>query len=244
MTEARTAFTDEQYANPYPPGIEHHYWHLARNRILLRKLRPVMGPDTKVLDIGCGPGIVVDHLRRSGIDAFGVDLGSPRPATDRVASFLSLGMSAFALPASLRESVSILLLMDVLEHLPEPVAFLRECRRSFSGTRHVFVTLPARMELWSSYDEYYGHHRRYTLEALPEIASRADLRLLRSGYFFHSLYAAARVVLMGRTPRSHRVSTPSPRFAHAILGRLLAIEEAIVPRRVPGSSLYALFEAT
>jgi SAM-dependent methyltransferase len=243
MADTRTEFIDEQYANAYPPGAENHYWHQARNRILLRKLQPVAGPGAKVLDIGCGPGIVVDHLRRSGVDCVGVDLGSPRPATEFVAPFLNIGMSAFDLPDTMRASFSILLLLDALEHLPAPIDFLRECRRSFPGTRHILVTLPARMELWSSYDEYYGHHLRYTLESLSEIAARTELRLVRSGYFFHALYAAARLALMRSKERSHRVSTPSPRFAHALFGRFLAIEEAMVPGWVPGSTLYALFEA-
>src|ERR1051325_3501464 len=77
VMEARTAFTDEQYANPYPPGIERSYWHRARNRILLRRLAPVLAPRARILDIGCGPGIVVDHLRREGLDCAGVDLGTP-----------------------------------------------------------------------------------------------------------------------------------------------------------------------
>jgi hypothetical protein len=241
--ETRTAFTDEQYANPYPPGAENHYWHLARNRILARKLRPLLTPQTKVLDVGCGPGIVVDFLRRAGVDCRGVDLGTPTPATDFVAPFLSLGTSAFTLPASSRESIGVVLLMDVLEHLPDPVAFLRECRGAFPAARHVFVTLPARMEIWSSYDEYYGHHLRYGLEALPALAAGADLRVVGSGYFFHALYAAARVALVGRRrQRSHVVSSPRPRFVHAVLGGLMALEEAIVPASVPGSSLFALLE--
>jgi SAM-dependent methyltransferase len=241
--DARTAFTDEQYANPYPPGIEHSYWHRARNRILLRRLAPVLAPGARLLDIGCGPGIVVDHLRRAGLDCAGVDLGTPPPATAEVAPHLRLGVSAFELPAAEREGISALLLMDVLEHLPEPAAFLAECRRAFPAAKHVFVTLPARMEIWSSYDEYYGHYRRYALEDLPALVAETDLRVVRSGYFFHALYAAARVVSLATKKRSHVVTAPRLRLAHALLGRLFEAEEALVPAGAPGSSLYALLEA-
>jgi len=240
--EARTVFTDEQYANPYPPGIEHNYWHRARNRILLRRLAPVLAPSARILDIGCGPGIVVDHLRREGLDCAGVDLGTPPPATAEVAPHLRLGVSAFDLTAPERGAISAFLLMDVLEHLPEPAGFLAECRRAFPAAKHVFVTLPARSEIWSSYDEYYGHYRRYALEDLPGLVAETDLRVLRSGYFFHALYAAARVVSLATKRRSHVVAAPRLRFAHALLGHVFAAEELLVPARAPGSSLYALLE--
>jgi hypothetical protein len=137
----------------------------------------------------------------------------------------------------------VLLLMDVLEHLPAPAAFLAQCRRAFPAAKHVFVTLPARMEIWSSYDEYYGHQRRYALDDLPALVAETDLQVLGSGYFFHALYAAARVVSLGTKKRSHVVAAPRLRFAHALLGRLFVAEEALLPASAPGSSLYALLGA-
>jgi SAM-dependent methyltransferase len=242
MEETRTAFTDQQYANPYPPGIERHYWHQGRNRILLRKLRPVLSSADKVLDIGCGPGIVVDYLRRLGVDCAGVDLGSPAPATTDVAPFLDLGKSAFDLDPAVRSSYTVLLFMDMLEHLPRPDEFLRDCETHFPSARHIFVTLPARMEIWSSYDEYYGHYRRYSLDAMTDLVSQTHFRLASSGYFFHLLYAAARVVATASKMRNHRVVAPKVGFPHSLLGRFLDLEELLMPRAMHGSSLYAMFE--
>ena len=142
----------------------------------------------------------------------------------------------------MRDSFSLLLLMDVLEHLPEPANFLIDCQRHFSNATHLFITLPARMELWSSYDEYYRHFRRFTLESLAELLLPTELRAVTSGYFFHALYVAARIAALGSRKRDHRFSTPRPVFAHTALGWGLALEEAIVPARVPGSSLYALLQ--
>lgn len=240
--EARTAFTDEQYANPYPPGIENHYWHQARNRVLVRKLRSVLSSTDKVLDIGCGPGIVVDHLRHLGVDCVGVDPGSPVPATSDVSPYLELGKSAFDLSLTVRTSFTVLLLMDILEHVPNPQEFLRDCEIHFPNVHHIFVTVPARMEIWSSYDEYLGHFRRYSLEGLPALAAQTHFQLAASGYFFHVLYAAARVMAIARRTRSHRIAAPKVGFPHIVLGRLLDLEELLVPRIIHGSSLYAMFE--
>jgi SAM-dependent methyltransferase len=242
MSETASAFTSEQYENPYPQGIERHYWHRARNRILVRKLRPILVPGARALDIGCGPGIVVDYLRGVGIDCRGVDPGTPIPATSAVASYLTLGVTAADLPDAERASYSVLLLMDVLEHLPEPEQFLQDCLRQFPRATHVFITLPARMEIWSSYDEYYGHYRRYSLASAGELVSRVGLRVASQGYFFHALYAAARVALLRSNKRSHRIAAPRPRALHDLLARILDAEEVIAPAALPGSSLYALCE--
>jgi 2-polyprenyl-3-methyl-5-hydroxy-6-metoxy-1,4-benzoquinol methylase len=73
-----TTFDAVQYALPYAPGVERHFWNVARNRIVERHLRRALATQRRsgrlVLDVGCGPGIVVDHLRRAGIDCHGVEL--------------------------------------------------------------------------------------------------------------------------------------------------------------------------
>ena len=125
-----------------------------------------------------------------------------------MAPSLSLGSSAFDLPAAMRESFSALLLLDVLEHLPEPTEFLRRCEQAFPNARHVLVTVPARMEIWSNYDEYNGHFRRYTLETIARVADGTSLALRDSGYFFHALYAAARALSATTKQRETRLSAP------------------------------------
>ena len=107
---SHTAFTPEQYASIYPSGIQRHYWNHARNRIIARKLLPFVRAEAKVLDIGCGPGIVVGYLRRAGIDCSGVDTGMPSPVDQAVAPFLRLGTGAFDIPENVRESFSALLI--------------------------------------------------------------------------------------------------------------------------------------
>jgi SAM-dependent methyltransferase len=235
-----TTFTDEQYTRPFPPGVDAHYWHRARNRIIWRKLRPLLSASSRVLDIGCGPGIAVDFLRRRGIDCRGVDTGSPPNVVPGAASHLSLGADAFELPD--RDSFDVLMMLDVLEHLPDPRAFIAHARERFPNARHLFVTVPARMELWSNYDEFYGHERRYTRDALRELDG--PWRLVSSGYFFHALYVAARAAQLVSKTRSLDVHAPARRALHDAVGWLLDREEALAPSRLVGSSLWAVFSTT
>jgi SAM-dependent methyltransferase len=70
-----TDFSAGQYSEAYGPGVERDFWHLSRNRIILSCLRR-LGPG-RVLDVGCGRGILVDYLLARGVDCFGVELGAP-----------------------------------------------------------------------------------------------------------------------------------------------------------------------
>ena len=225
-----SAFTDDQYARAFPPGIERHYWHQARNRLIWRKVRRLCGSGAVVLDIGCGPGITVEFLRGRRVDCRGVDTARPRPVHPGLAAHLSLATDAFALPAGFRERVTLLLLLDVLEHLDAPEEFLGRCVSSFPSATGILVTVPARAELWSNYDEFYGHRRRYTTRALAELASES-LELVESGYFFHSLYVAGRLAALGKR---RSIDVPPPTFPrlHRFAGWLMDVEDpGARPRR-------------
>jgi hypothetical protein len=237
-----TRFSAEQHGNAYPPGIEHLYWHRARNRILYRTLRPHLRPGEPVLEIGCGSGVVVSYLRAQGVECAGVDLTMEANVAQGADGHIRLGTDAFALPADERDRVRILLLLDVLEHLPDPGAFLHRLDAAFPSVHHVLVTLPARTELWSNYDTYYGHYRRYELGSLGELGAPASFELVHAGYFFHLLYWAGLVAKRITRERKIVVTAPGLPRLHDLLGRLFSWEERLMASSWPGSSLYAVYE--
>jgi hypothetical protein len=240
-----SAFSPDQYADAYPPGGEHGYWALVRNRLIadaLDKARQAglwegAGP---ILEIGCGPGIVVSALRQRGFDAWGVDLAEP-PVLADVAPYVSLGRDAGDLAPAFRERVSAILLLDVIEHIGEPVPFLEAVLKSFPRCRFFVVTVPARAEVWSNYDEYYGHHRRYDRPALARTLSEAGLAAGTLRYFFRPLYAAALLLALARRKRAVLMKSPRRLGAHRALAAVLyGIERMLQPvPALPGLSLMA-----
>jgi hypothetical protein len=236
-----TVFDEHQNANASPPGIEWLYWHRARNRILYRKLRPYLVPGEPVLEIGCASGTVVAYLREQGVACEGVDLATRGYVVPSARPHVRLGVDAFADPPERRAAVGAILLLDVLEHLPEPGEFLARCDESFPAAHHVLVTVPARTELWSNYDVYYGHYKRYSLDSLSELRAPASFDLVDSGYFFHALYWAARAAKLFSTERPIVNRAPSLRGVHDVIGRILDWEERAARRSWPGSSLFAVY---
>jgi SAM-dependent methyltransferase len=236
---ARTAFNAEQFANPYPDGIEHHYWMLARNALVLRALRTQMPSSGLVIDVGCGRGITVEYLRRHGVNAIGVDTGIPRPIVPAVQPFLQLGQDARGLPPELRRDVRGLLLLDVLEHVPEPAVFLASLAEAFDACAAVVITVPARQELWSNYDEYYRHYRRYSLESARRLFPTDLFQLTGARYAFRLLYPPALALAFMRRGRPVSVQAPLPRARamHRLAAGYFRLESAVLPWWVGGTSL-------
>jgi SAM-dependent methyltransferase len=231
----KTEFTRGQYAEGYAPGSEGNYWHLARNRILERHVR-LLGAG-RVLDIGCGRGIFVDYLNKRGLDCFGAELAAvevPPHLEQRIFS----GVAAENLPSAFRNSVAIIVLGDVIEHLAEPVAFLRSLLRAFPAAKGFVVAVPARAELWSNYDEYYGHHRRYDLAGLQRTGEDAGLSVAGIQYMFRLLYPAARAILAAGRKRNTRMGSPGAlRILHRIAAAFLLADYWLLPAGVYGTSV-------
>jgi SAM-dependent methyltransferase len=244
MTTVNTAFNDEQFANPYPDGIEHHYWTAARNRIVHRAVSRLLAKGSRgvVLDIGCGRGITVDYLRRRGFQAIGCEIGSPKPISVEAAPHLFLGRDAFELDVATRKACELLLILDVLEHLPDPMSFLRQCHASFPSAKYILITVPARMELWTNYDRYYQHYLRYDLASMQAMCPVDLYELTSSNYFFHALYIPAKILAFLHKDRAVTIHAPShaSRPIHRLLAWCFSWEHQLLPAHLVGTSLMGI----
>ena len=233
-TAAATTYSVGQYAENYPPGIERYFWNVARNAVIARALRRAHMAGLPLLEIGCGRGIVVEYLRRQGIECIGCEL-APAPVPNHLRAVVFDQTDFADLPATQRAGIRGALLCDVIEHLPDPVALLRDLRRALPALERLLVTVPARPELWSEWDRHFGHFRRYDLGTLRATLEAGGFLPLSAGYFFHSLYIPA-FLLRGRGRRRTAVKAPSLPWLHAMVGAAFRFEAALVPSAVPGTS--------
>ncbi len=237
-----TGYAEDQYEGNYPDGIQDHYWILGRNQILHRLLTH-FGTNESTLDIGCGRGVVVKYLRDRGVEAWGCEIASPRPITEDIAPYLMLGKDAMALDDEVSDSVRQLLLLDVLEHVEDPKEFMGQCIDKFRNAQRMLITLPARQELWSNYDERYGHFQRYSKQEAAELVD--GFEILELDYFFHALYPAMRLFKRLKIDRQEQVSPPrrtALKLAHRFLARAFDLEARVLPGGLFGTSLYVFIQ--
>ena len=238
----KTKFSDEQFERAYPDGIEYHWWHLARGRIVASAINAFEGPESSVLEIGCGRGIVVKSLRDAGIDCSGVELAEVQ-AIYNVEKHIRTGIDAVDLSDTERELYGTLLLLDVIEHIPEPAPFLQNLADAFPNVSRIIITVPARQELWSNYDKFYGHYRRYTTEMLETLSSELCWSLRRKSYFFHLVYLPAWIMAKLKGNRETRLKPPqeSNRWIHRLISYAMIVDYYLFQRRLAGTSLIGCF---
>ena len=240
---ATTAFDNDRYRDAYPAGIDRSWWHVARNAVVAHAFTKHIPRDARVIEVGCGTGIVTNALRERGWNVTGVDLGEPRHGI-LSKDHLLLGTDALTLPVDLRRSFTTLALFDVMEHIADAPAFVRSLLEAYPNVRQVVITVPAGKQLWTNFDDHYGHFRRYDVPLLREEADSAALRMEHIAYFFHGLHPVIRLnnLLRGKE-RDIRFLAPATDLSsgmHRFLGTCFALEARVLPDRLPGTSIIAV----
>ncbi len=132
-------------------------------------------PQARLLDVGCGTGWLGGHFdhytgvdgsesavaaaRERGLDVRRHDLAEPLPFED--ASFDGV------------------VLKDVLEHVPDPVAVVREVHRVLVPGGRVFASSPdAQRWVWDD----YTHRRPFTLKAYRLLFADQGFAIEQAGY--------------------------------------------------------------
>jgi SAM-dependent methyltransferase len=230
---------------------ETHWWYRGRRRIVREAVAALDLPrPADILDAGCGSGRnlveLVSFGRLTGIE--------PSHASAEVARSRGLGTIVETgieqMPFE-SESFDLVVSLDVIEHVGDHVAALRELRRVTRPGGRLLVTVPAYQALWSSHDVRNHHYRRYNRRTLVEPAQAAGWRVMRTTHFNSLLLPAAaavrmldRVVHRDGDGRSELDRTPAR--LNTLFERQLGLEAAWLRsgRRLPaGLSLMAVFDA-
>ncbi len=136
---------------------------------ILRRLAP-LGSGELVLDVGCGAGFIADHLCRIGCSVVALDTADYRAASG---SDLILGR-AENLPFP-SDTFSIVVSSQVIEHVVDSAAHLREIRRVLAPGGIAYVATPNRFAVLEP------HYRLPFLSWLPRGLADAYVRVVRRG---------------------------------------------------------------
>ena len=147
--------------------------HALRESLLL-ELFVAARPGPQVLNVGAGQGSFSQLLEARG---FAVTSAEASPAAVDVLRLRTAGevveADAAALPFA-DGTFDAVILGEVLEHLDDDVAALREARRVLSAGGVIAASVPRNPAWFSASDRWAGHVRRYTREALLGAFRDAD----------------------------------------------------------------------
>jgi len=194
--------------NPSPYEIEErvqtfHWWFVVRRKLLKTILCSLnLQRESLTMDIGCGVGSNLSLLKAIGLKAMGCD---------RSFDNLLLAKNKFFLPfingdlenLPIRSSsVELVVATDVLEHLQDDIAGVRELCRILRRNGYLIVTVPAFQFLWGTQDIVTGHKKRYSKRGISNVLKQNGFQIMRSSYFnfflfFPILFARRVVHLLG-----------------------------------------------
>lgn len=108
-------------------------------------LAPVQGK--RVLDVGCGGGILADSIARAGGDVVGIDLSSKALKVAQLHALESQTprvqyreISAEDMAAEQAGSFDVVTCMEMLEHVPDPSSVVRACAALVKPSGWVFFS--------------------------------------------------------------------------------------------------------
>jgi SAM-dependent methyltransferase len=240
---------DRDYEHQTHQAEDRHWWYRGRRTVLDGVIAGLGLPaDPRILDAGCGSGRFMVELAKLG-NVTGVELSdtSVSLARERQLGEVVAG-SVLEMPFP-ENNFDLAVSLDVIEHLDDDLAALRELRRTVTPGGALLVTVPAYQWLWSGHDEINHHHRRYTRRSLQRVAEQAGWQQVRTTYFNSLLLPVA--ILLRVLDRFSTKTTESsldlwipPEPLNWVLERPLALEAALIARggRIPaGLSLLAVF---
>jgi SAM-dependent methyltransferase len=206
---------DSNYGDRYGDLYRRHWWWRAREEAVMAEVTRLLGappsalsqdvsPKPAVLDIGSGDGLIFPRLE--GIaDVEGIE-PDPRLVSARWGG--RVHVTPFESFRTERR-YALILMLDVLEHLAEPVEALRQVRELLLPGGRLLLTVPAFNLLWTKHDEINHHFTRYRLETLRRVVQEAGLSVERSRYLFHWVFAAKLLVRAREAVLSSADPTPS-----------------------------------
>ncbi len=240
---------DRDYELQTHQAEDRHWWYRGRRTVIEDVIAGLgLPPGARILDAGCGSGRNMVELARHGT-VTGIELSetSVQLARARESGEVVEG-SVLDMPFA-DASFDLAVSLDVIEHLEDDLAALRELRRTVAPGGALLVTVPAYQWLWSGHDVINHHHRRYTRRSMQRVAEQAGWRQVRTTYFNSLLLPVA--ILLRILDRFNTKTTESsldlwvpPEPLNWLLERPLVLEAALIARggRIPaGLSLLAVF---
>ncbi len=163
--------------------IYSHWYYRAKGKAM----REMIGNKKidEVLDVGAGSGIFSRQLLDHGITNSAVCV-DPNYAEEKEEQ--QNGKPIKFVKSVDKTTQDLVLMMDVLEHVPDDVALLKEYADTMEKGGRVLITVPAFQFLWSGHDVFLEHYRRYTIEMMEKTIRDAGLTPVKSRYFFGLLF--------------------------------------------------------
>lgn len=237
--------------NIFNTVADNHFWFKYRNNILKDVIDSQFRgkSNLKILDLGCGEGNTIRSLARFNSDFLivGCDIFVEGMELSNVNLPLFQGDASDNL--FVEEQFDIVLLLDVIEHVPDDQKLLNAAHKLLKKNGLLIVMVPAGLYLWSKFDIISGHFRRYTKKSLLSSINKSSFHVNYITYFMSLIlpvYLARALIYRKKAQTdSNAIQKQNLRlnsFVNTTLLKICQIESFILRKIRPflGASLIAI----
>lgn len=175
---------------------DEHYENRFSMQLIHGLLRGFTG---KVLEIGCGHGALLQHLKQDGMDVYGTDLDR-----ERIRFLKEKGIPCYLCDAAETpfpdHSMEVVICSELLEHVSDPQRVVQEIRRVLKEDGRVYCSVP-----YMRHCDCHEHVRFFSESDLWTLFARegfAGENIIRIPYihtaFTMSIFLGARLPMINR----------------------------------------------
>lgn len=179
---------------------ERHFWFRSRLRLIRWVFSRFFANSANLLEIGCGTGFMLSGFRQSypNLKLTGSEVLSEGldVARQRLPGARLLQMDARKIPFF--EEFDVVCAFDVIEHIEDHRAVLRQMWESAKPGGGIIITVPQHPWLWSGQDVIAGHRRRYRRNELRNLLQEAGFKPVFTTSFVSLLMPLMALSRLGR----------------------------------------------
>lgn len=159
---------------------ETHFWFQHRNEIVLWAYEKFFPDSRSFFELGCGTGFVLSAIEKKfpEVKIYGGEIHTKGLsfAQRRVTKAAFFQLDARNIP--FEEEFDVIGAFDMLEHFQEDEGAIRQIYKATKTGGGILLTVPQHPFLWSSFDEFFHHVRRYTSKELKSKIEGAGFKIV------------------------------------------------------------------
>lgn len=213
---------------------DNSFWFQHRNTILQNVISNYSQKNDTIIDVGGGNGYVSAGLKSVGFQTVVLvepmllgALNARKRGLDHI--FCGLFNHETVFPGK----VPAVGLFDVLEHIEDDEAFLKDIYTLLEKDGLVYITVPAYQYLYSGEDRRVGHYRRYNYKQLSSKLKNAGYKIKYGTYFFWFLPLPILVIRKWLNKAQTASDTAKkihvmPKIIDTIIKTVLSVENSMI----------------
>ena len=187
-----SGWTDELTDFHEDTADSNHFIDVASRRHAVEQLQKYL-PQSQVniLEVGCSSGFMLKAIRQAIPQAFVIGSDYVRQPLENLAAqipdipLLQFNLLECPLPDA---SVDAVVLLNVLEHIKDDTAALRQLYRILKPGGIVVLEVPAGAGLYDVYDKLLMHFRRYSLPQITNLVQDTGFSVLEKSHLGAFIY--------------------------------------------------------